>query len=276
MAGPDYYPYRPRQRPPQQQPSGAWPLSALHHPVSSRSTCRNRRLAGQVPEPARRAGCPPTCGTATRRLIDPMSPARKHKMCSTLLVRDGGLQGDRGSGFPSASQTDFPTFVRELNRRRTGCPPTTVPGSRSSPPGAARDLIERFGPVAWSGARAMANRATCTTRPAPIFRRVVFRIDREEWQGGWPSRGHPARHESTAEGTPGPEVHRATDFGYEYSPEIFMDTELDFRPSTGLVARTSWDTWQPEAGPGRSSSNLPCHGSSGPPPNVYADQRSSG
>ena len=43
-------------------------------------------------------------------LIDPMSPARKHKMFD-LLVRMGYKEIE--VGFPSASQTDF-DFVREL------------------------------------------------------------------------------------------------------------------------------------------------------------------
>jgi len=46
-----------------------------------------------------------------------------------------------------------------------------------------------------------------------------------------------------------------TDFGYEYSPEIFMDTEL--RTSPWRSARRSWTVWQP--GPDREIVlNLPC------------------
>ena len=59
---------------------------------------------------------------------------------------------------------------------------------------------------------------------APVFRDVVF---------GWPGDGREQCRAVAVEGTravmkfaetylPG------TDFGYEYSPEIFMDTELDF------------------------------------------------
>ena len=58
-----------------------------------------------------------------------------------------------------------------------------------------------------------------------------------------------------------------TDFGYEYSPEIFMDTELDFALET---CEAVMDVWQP--GPGREIIlNLPCTVERSTP-NVYADQ----
>jgi 2-isopropylmalate synthase len=58
-----------------------------------------------------------------------------------------------------------------------------------------------------------------------------------------------------------------TDFGYEYSPEIFMDTELDFSLE---ICEAVMDAWQP--GPGREIVlNLPCTVERSTP-NVYADQ----
>ncbi|MGH3225638.1 MAG: 2-isopropylmalate synthase, partial [Streptosporangiaceae bacterium] len=58
-----------------------------------------------------------------------------------------------------------------------------------------------------------------------------------------------------------------TDFGYEYSPEIFMDTELDFAVD---VCAGVMDVWQP--GPDREIIlNLPCTVERSTP-NVYADQ----
>jgi 2-isopropylmalate synthase len=57
------------------------------------------------------------------------------------------------------------------------------------------------------------------------------------------------------------------DFGYEYSPEIFMDTELDFAAE---ICEGVMDAWQP--GPGREIIiNLPCTVERSTP-NVYADQ----
>ena len=60
-------------------------------------------------------------------LIDPMTPARKHRMFD-LLVSMGYKEIE--IGFPSASQTDF-DFVRQLIDRRTGSPTTSR--SRCSP-----------------------------------------------------------------------------------------------------------------------------------------------
>jgi 2-isopropylmalate synthase len=57
------------------------------------------------------------------------------------------------------------------------------------------------------------------------------------------------------------------DFGYEYSPEIFMDTELDFAAE---VCEAVMDVWQ--TGAGREIIlNLPCTVERSTP-NVYADQ----
>ena len=57
------------------------------------------------------------------------------------------------------------------------------------------------------------------------------------------------------------------DFGYEYSPEIFMDTELDFALE---ICEAVMDVWQPA--PGREIIlNLPCTVERSTP-NVYADQ----
>jgi 2-isopropylmalate synthase len=59
----------------------------------------------------------------------------------------------------------------------------------------------------------------------------------------------------------------ATDFGYEYSPEIFMDTELDFALET---CEAVMDVWQPR--PDREIIlNLPCTVERSTP-NIYADQ----
>ena len=47
-----------------------------------------------------------------------------------------------------------------------------------------------------------------------------------------------------------------TDFGYEYSPEIFMDTELDFSLE---ICEAVMDVWQP--GPDREIVHQPAvHG----------------
>ena len=182
-------------------------------------------------------------------LIDPMSPARKHKMFD-LLVRMGYKEIE--VGFPSASQADF-DFVRELVEGEH------VPDDvRISVLTQAReDLIERS-VQSLRGARMATVHLYNAT--APIFRRVVFRIDREECKA------------LAVEGTRhvmkyAEELLDGTDFGYEYSPEIFMDTELDFALD---VCAGVMEVWQP--GPGREIIlNLPCTVERSTP-NVYADQ----
>jgi 2-isopropylmalate synthase len=186
-------------------------------------------------------------------LIDPMSPARKHKMFD-LLVRMGYKEIE--VGFPSASQTDF-DFVREL-----------IEGDRvpddvriSVLTQAREDLIERSVQSLVGARMATVHLYNAT---APIFRRVVFRIDREECKA---LAVEGTRHvmkfaEALLAGSA-----QSTDFGYEYSPEIFMDTELDFALD---VCAGVMDVWQPE--PDREIIlNLPCTVERSTP-NVYADQ----
>jgi len=182
-------------------------------------------------------------------LIDPMSPARKHKMFD-LLVRMGYKEIE--VGFPAASQTDF-DFVRELIEG--GRVPADVRISVLTQ--AREELIERSVQSLRGAHMATVHLYNAT---APIFRRVVFGIDREECKA------------LAVEGTRhvmkyAEELLAGTDFGYEYSPEIFMDTELDFSLD---VCAGVMEVWQP--GPGREIIlNLPCTVERSTP-NVYADQ----
>ena len=186
-------------------------------------------------------------------LIDPMSPARKHKMFD-LLVRMGYKEIE--VGFPSASQADF-DFVREL-----------IEGDRvpddvriSVLTQAREDLIERSVQSLVGARMATVHLYNAT---APIFRRVVFRIDREECKAlAVEGTRHVMKYaEELLAGSA-----QSTDFGYEYSPEIFMDTELDFALD---VCAGVMDVWQPE--PDREIIlNLPCTVERSTP-NVYADQ----
>ncbi|HEY8828829.1 MAG TPA: 2-isopropylmalate synthase, partial [Jatrophihabitantaceae bacterium] len=185
-------------------------------------------------------------------LIDPMNPARKHAMFE-LLVRMGYKEIE--VGFPAASQTDF-DFVRSLIEG------DKIPDDvRISVLTQAREeLIERT-----VQSLAGADQATVHmyNAAAPVFRRVVF---------GWPGDGRAQCRAVAVDGTaatmkfadiylPG------TDFGFEYSPEIFMDTELDFSLE---ICEAVMDAWQP--GPDREIVlNLPCTVERSTP-NVYADQ----
>jgi 2-isopropylmalate synthase len=182
-------------------------------------------------------------------LIDPMSPTRKRAMFD-LLVGMGYKEIE--VGFPSASQTDF-DFVRELIEG--GKIPADVRISVLTQ--AREDLIERSVQSLIGAKRATVHLYNAT---APTFRKVVFRIDREECK------------QLAVAGTEyvmkfAEQYLSGTDFGYEYSPEIFMDTELDFALET---CEAVMDVWQPE--PGREIIlNLPCTVERSTP-NVYADQ----
>jgi 2-isopropylmalate synthase len=185
-------------------------------------------------------------------LIDPMNAARKHTMFE-LLVRMGYKEIE--VGFPAASQTDF-DFIRSLIDG--GIIPEDV---RISVLTQARDeLIER---TVQSLAGAQMATVHMYNAAAPLFRSVVF---------GWGGDGRQECKAVAVDGTRAvmkyaEEYLRGTDFGYEYSPEIFMDTELDFSLE---ICEAVMDAWQP--GPDREIVlNLPCTVERSTP-NVYADQ----
>ncbi|MDG9705167.1 2-isopropylmalate synthase [Streptomyces sp. DH37] len=161
-------------------------------------------------------------------LIDPMSPARKREMFD-LLVRMGYKEIE--VGFPSSGQTDF-DFVRSIIEE--GAIPEDVTISVLTQ--AREDLIERTVQSLVGAHRATVHLYNAT---APVFRRVVFRGSRDDVR------------QIAVDGTRlvveyaekllGDE----TVFGYQYSPEIFTDTELDFALE---VCESVMDVWQPEEG----------------------------
>src|SRR5579875_3402011 len=185
-------------------------------------------------------------------LIDPMNAARKQAMFD-LLVRMGYKEIE--IGFPAASQTEF-EFIRSLIQ--SGAVPDDVTISVLTQ--AREELIERT-VQSLAGAR----RATVHlyNAAAPMFRRVVF---------GWDGDGRAECKAVAVDGTRAVMKYAeqyldGTEFGYEYSPEIFMDTELDFSLE---ICEAVMDAWQP--GPGREFVlNLPCTVERSTP-NVYADQ----
>src|SRR5918997_33831 len=182
-------------------------------------------------------------------LIDPMTPARKHKMFD-LLVSMGYKEIE--IGFPSASQTDF-DFVRQLIERDRIPDDVTV----SVLTQAREDLIERTAESLVGAKTATIHMYNAT---APLFRRVVFKVDRAECialaaRGTELVMKYAEQHLGEVE------------FGYQYSPEIFTGTELDFSVE---VCNAVMDVWQP--GPGREIIlNLPATVEMATP-NVYADQ----
>lgn len=182
-------------------------------------------------------------------LIDPMTPARKRRMFD-LLVRMGYKEIE--VGFPSASQTDF-DFVRSLIEGDAIPDDVTI----SVLTQAREDLIERTTESLVGADRANIHLYNAV---APLFRRVVFNVD---------------RHECRAIATRGTELVMKyaeqnlgdTAFGYQYSPEIFTAAELDFSLE---VSEAVMDVWQPEAGR-EIILNLPATVEMATP-NTYADQ----
>ncbi|MFD8597460.1 2-isopropylmalate synthase [Kitasatospora sp. NPDC059646] len=183
-------------------------------------------------------------------LIDPMSPARKRKMFD-LLVAMGYKEIE--VGFPSSGATDF-NFVRSLIEE--GAIPEDVTISVLTQ--AREDLIERTVESLKGAPRATVHLYNATS---PMFRRVVFKASKDEIKA-IATDGTRLVMEY-AEKILGDE----TVFGYEYSPEIFIDTELDYALE---VCEAVMDVWQP--GEGREIIlNLPTTVERSTP-NVYADK----
>jgi 2-isopropylmalate synthase len=182
-------------------------------------------------------------------LIDPMSPSRKMKMFE-LLVTMGYKEIE--IGFPAASQTDF-DFVRQLIEE------DRIPDDvRVSVLTQAReDLISRTVESLQGADKATVHLYNAT---APLFQRVVFGVTEAE---------------CIAIATRGTEwvmkyadqMLSGTDFGYQYSPEIFTQTPTDF--ALEVCERVS-DVWQPEEGR-EIILNLPATVEMSTP-NTYADQ----
>ncbi|MEU6342764.1 2-isopropylmalate synthase [Streptomyces sp. NPDC046977] len=164
-------------------------------------------------------------------LIDPMSPARKRAMFD-LLVSMGYKEIE--VGFPASGETDF-AFVRSIIEE--GAIPDDVTISVLTQ--AREELIERTVESLRGAARATVHLYNAT---APTFRRVVFRGSKEQIrQIAVDGTRLVMEYADKILGGGGQE----TVFGYQYSPEIFTDTELDFALE---VCESVMDVWQPEEG----------------------------
>jgi 2-isopropylmalate synthase len=163
-------------------------------------------------------------------LIDPMSPARKREMFD-LLVKMGYKEIE--VGFPASGQTDF-DFVRSIIEEEGAIPDDVTISVLTQ---AREDLIERTVESLVGAKRATVHLYNAT---APVFRRVVFRGSKDQIK------------QIAVDGTrlvveyAEKLLDERTTFGYQYSPEIFTDTELDFALE---VCEAVMDVWQP--GPDR-------------------------
>ena len=181
-------------------------------------------------------------------LIEPMGAERKRRMFD-LLVQIGFKEIE--IGFPSASQTDF-DFVRELIEQQRIPQDVTVQVLVQ----ARQHLIERTFEALQGVRRAVVHLYNPTST---LQREVVFNMDREEIkqvaiQGArWIQQCAAAQPE--------------TDWVFEYTPESFTGTELEFAVD---ISHAVMDVWQPTR-ERPMILNLPSTVEMATP-NVYADQ----
>ena len=203
--------------------------------------------------PDRVIAAPPTwCSVDLRdgnqALIEPMDAARKRRMFD-MLIRIGFKEIE--VGFPAASQTDF-DFVRELIERRLIPDDVVIQVLTQARP----ELIARTY-ESLRGARRAIMHVDNSTSVAQ--RRVVFRTDRAgiidiAVRGATVVREHALRQPDT-------------DWTFQYSPESFTGTELDFAVE---ICDAVTAVWEPTPGH-KSILNLPATVEMATP-NIYADQ----
>lgn len=181
-------------------------------------------------------------------LVQPMNLQQKLELFKLLI--DTGFK-EIEIGFPSASEVEF-AFARTLID--DGLIPDDVTIQVLTP---ARESLIKKSFEAVKGARSVVMHLYNST--STLQRRAVFKMSRDE---------------ITALGVEGARVIREeaknypdTDFRFEYSPESFTGTELDFAVS---ICEAVMDVWQPtEANP--VIINLPSTVEMATP-NIYADQ----
>jgi 2-isopropylmalate synthase len=181
-------------------------------------------------------------------LVEPMGPDRKRRMFE-LLVRLGFKEIE--VGFPSASETDF-TFVRELIERRLVPDDVTIQVLTQARP----ELIERSFEAIRGARRAIMHLYNSTST---LQRRVVFGLDKPG---------------ITDIAVMGAKLIRElarrmpeTELVYQYSPESFTGTELDYAVE---ICEAVMDVWQPTPDK-KTILNLPATVEMATP-NIYADQ----
>jgi 2-isopropylmalate synthase len=181
-------------------------------------------------------------------LIEPMDGARKRRMFD-MLVKIGFKEIE--VGFPAASQMDF-DFVREIIDQDLIPLDVTIQVLTQARP----ELIARTYESLKGARRAIVHVYNSTS---VAQRRVVFRTDRAgiidiAVKGATWVREHAERN-------------RGTDWVFQYSPESFTGTELDFAVEICDAVNAVW-----EPTPARKSIlNLPATVEMATP-NIFADQ----
>src|ERR1700761_4569926 len=155
-------------------------------------------------------------------LIEPMDGARKRRMFD-MLVKIGFKEIE--VGFPAASQTDF-DFVREIIEKDLVPDDVTIQVLTQARP----ELIARTYESLKGARRAIVHVYNSTS---VAQRRVVFRTDRAgiidiAVRGATEVREHALKN-------PG------TEWLFEYSPESFTGTELDFAVEVCDAVTAVWE-----------------------------------
>jgi 2-isopropylmalate synthase len=180
-------------------------------------------------------------------LIDPMTPARKHRMF-TLLVAMGFKEIE--VGFPAASQTDF-DFVREIIEQDAVPSDVRIQVLTQARP----ELIARTFEAVEGAPSALVHLYNSTST---LQRRVVFGLDRAGIRR--------IATDGAEEVARWAEKYPDTDWRFEYSPESYTGTELEYAVE---VCNAVSAIWQPtERNP--MVVNLPATVEMATP-NVYAD-----
>ncbi len=181
-------------------------------------------------------------------LIEPMNVAQKRKLWS-LLVKLGFKQIE--IGFPAASQADY-DFVRwliEENQIPDDVQVQVLVQAREA-------LIEKTFEALKGAKRAVVHVYNSTST---VQRERVFSMDREGITAIAVNGAKWLKRES--------EKYPETEWQFEYSPESFSNTEMDFAVE---ICNAVIDVWQPTPD-NRCIINLPATVESGTP-NVFADQ----
>ena len=142
-------------------------------------------------------------------LIDPMSPTRKRRMFE-LLVKMGYKEIE--VGFPSASQTDY-DFVREIIEQGAIPDDVTIQVLTQCRP----ELITRTFEACDGAPNVIVHFYNSTSI---LQRRVVFRADRDEIKKIATDGARKCLEEAAK--------HPGTRWRYEYSPESYTGTELEY------------------------------------------------
>jgi 2-isopropylmalate synthase len=194
------------------------------------------------------AWCSVDLRDGNQALIEPMDLGRKRRMFD-MLVRIGFKEIE--VGFPAASQTDF-DFVRELIEQELIPSDVVIQVLTQARP----ELIARTYDSLRGARRAIMHVYNSTS---VAQRRVVFRTDRAgiidiAVRGASVVREHALKQPDT-------------DWTFEYSPESFTGTELDFAVEVCDAVNAVWEP-TPDR---RSILNLPATVEMATP-NIYADQ----